>query len=477
MTDTTTDSDRSAESKSTSRRTFLKTTAGGAALATGISAGLFGSASAGIPTPQLGVDGNVIVDPQGNTVKLRGVNIADPKRINVTAPARGKNAEQVIDLLTSESQGWHPRVIRIPVQPGDIGEHPPGPVAEDDPAPPVPAFTQSQLDTYIENHLDPVVQQCKAQNVYCIVDYHRHWKGQPWAESTSGPINTALQEECLTFWETMAPHYAEEDHVLFEIYNEPTKPGMYGGRDRQWVQDLWGLWMDFAQPVVDEVRKHTNNHVIVGSPGWSQTPEGASMIKEFSGGNLSYSYHVYGGHSASRNQNWAGRAINYSGAQHAYEKVPVFVTEFGWQDNFPGYAPHRWIQGTTDQYGKPILDWLESSPGLNWTAWCADPIWLPAMFKRGFKAPDTTDSVGNPYEGDIPVHCENLPCQWTLRGGQDMGVLIKETLAKYRNDKIPAGTIDDEPTHTAIGTDTGTTETGTTTTETGTTTTETTTDG
>lgn len=113
------------------RRDFLKVTAGAGALVAGVGSGFVGGV-AGIPTPKLTVDGNLIKDPQGNTVKLRGVNIADPKRINITAPARGKTTEQVIDMLTNEKEGWYPRVIRIPVQPVDIGEHPPGPVAEEE---------------------------------------------------------------------------------------------------------------------------------------------------------------------------------------------------------------------------------------------------------------------------------------------------------------------------------------------------------
>jgi endoglucanase len=431
--------DSKSNTSSASRRDFLKATAGAGAFAAGIGSGFVGSVAAGIPTPQLTVDGNLIKDPRGNTVKLRGVNIADPKRIDITAPARGKNTKQIIDMLTNEQEGWYPRVIRIPVQPTDIGEHPPGPVAEGDPAPPVPAFDQRQLESYLTTHLDPVVEQCKEANVYCIVDYHRHWKGVQWGSMNSG-INTKLQNAVLDFWKTVAPRYGDMNHVFFEIYNEPTKPGMYGPRHRQWVHDIWNDWKEMAQPWVDEVRQHSDNLVIIGSPGWTQTPEGASMISEFNGKNLSYAYHTYPGHAANTDNSWEEQGgHDYSGMQGAYEEVPVFATEFGWQDNFPGYGYHRWIRGTTDGFGEPLLNVLESHPGIHWTAWCADPIWLPAMFKRGFESPDTTDSIGNPYEGSVPTHCENLPCDWELRGGPDMGVLIKETLAQKRNDGVPAG--------------------------------------
>ncbi|WP_226021765.1 cellulase family glycosylhydrolase [Halomicrobium salinisoli] len=438
-----------------SRRDFLKATAAAGALAAGVGSGVVGTSTAGIPTPRLSVDGNLIKDPQGEAVKLRGLNIADPKRLSVTAPARGKTPEQLIRWLTNADEGWYPRVLRVPVQPVDIGEHPPGPVAEDngdDPAPPVPAFDQDQLESYLETYLDPVVDLCAERGVYCIVDYHRHWDGVQWAESQKGPINEPLQEEVLGFWQTVAPRYADSSHVFFEIYNEPTEPGFYSSRYKNgdpapWMQDKWDLWRELAQPWVDAIREHSENLIIVGSPGWSQTPEGATIYGEFDGGNLSYAYHTYPGHAANNENTWAEQGgHDYSGVEGAFEEVPLFVTEFGWQDEFSGYDPHRWISGTTDGFGQPFVDWLESEPSLHWTAWCADPVWLPAMFERGFETGGETDAVGNPYEEEIPTHCEDLPCEWELRGNPDMGALVKETLAETRDDGIPSGEGPETPT-------------------------------
>jgi molecular chaperone GrpE (heat shock protein) len=181
-------SNQSTPGGSALRRDFLKSSAVAGALALGAGSFATGGASAGIPTPRLHRDGNLIKDPEGNTVTLRGVNIADPKRINVTSQARGMTATQVIDMLTDESDGWYNRVIRVPVQPVDIGEYEPGS------GPPVPAFNESELETYLTDHLDEVVQHCADRGVYCIIDYHRHRDVQ-WAEGQDGPVNTELQDE------------------------------------------------------------------------------------------------------------------------------------------------------------------------------------------------------------------------------------------------------------------------------------------
>lgn len=105
------------DKRAPTRRRFLQSAAATGALAAGFSAGSAGTVSAattGIPTPRLHVEGNLIKDPQGNTVTLRGLNIADPKRLNVTAPARGKAAEHVVDLLTDESQAGIPESSAYP---------------------------------------------------------------------------------------------------------------------------------------------------------------------------------------------------------------------------------------------------------------------------------------------------------------------------------------------------------------------------
>ncbi len=159
-----------------SRRDVLRAAGAGVAAA-GLGAGTVGSASAedrGISTPWLEVEGNKVLDPQGNEVILRGVNVPDPKRMDHTVPVRGKNWDHVIDLATDPDRDWYANVIRIPVHPGDIAELPPVPVADVDVHEPV-SFTEDEPVDYCGTYLDPVVEFCRERNVYCIVDYHRHW--------------------------------------------------------------------------------------------------------------------------------------------------------------------------------------------------------------------------------------------------------------------------------------------------------------
>jgi len=51
---------------------------------------------------------------------------------------------------------------------------------------------------------------------------------------------------------------------------------------------------------------------------------------------------------------------------------------------------------------------MESHDSIHWTAWCVDVWWEPAIFKTAFK--ETDEDIGNPYEGEMPVACDDRPC-------------------------------------------------------------------
>ncbi|MCU4925779.1 glycoside hydrolase family 5 protein [Halobacteria archaeon AArc-dxtr1] len=354
--------------------------------------------------PRLSVEGNRIVTDDGEDVTLRGLNVIDPKRANGSTADRGRTPTETIDLLTDASAGWHPDVIRVPVQPIDIGDHEAGQAPE-----PI-AFTAAQLESYLDEHLDPVLKQCADAGVYAIVDFHRHWPEVQWGDDEAGTINETLQAETLQFWETVAPRYAADDHVLYEVYNEPTEPGMWDSIEESWVQDVWELYLEFIQPVVDEIRTHTDTVVLVGSPGWSSSPEGA-LIEPVAGENVGYTYHAYPGHESSQQGDWEDSAINGQGVEAVYEEYPVFVTEFGWRDYDDSLE-----SGTTAEFGEPFMEWLESHDSIHWMAWVADVWWEPAMFQPGF---DGT--------------CDDPPCEWELLGRDagsevDMGEYLRQAL-------------------------------------------------
>ncbi|MFB6162328.1 MAG: glycoside hydrolase family 5 protein [Halococcoides sp.] len=383
-----------ADRSTNTRRGFLKGAA--AAGIGGLTVGGSVSAAEGDAVPWLSRHENALVDPNGAKVVLRGVNTIDPKRAG--------GIEPVIDHATDASRGWYSRVIRLPMQPGDIGGHGSGPA-------PASAFTKDQLLSYLDRYVEPAVQHARANDVYIILDYHRHWPDGPdWNNET-------LFDEVQMFWETVAPRWAESSHVLYEMFNEPTEP-IYGAIDSQGGVETWNAWREHAQPWVDTIRKNApRNLVLIGSPQWSQFTYQAPN-NEFSGDNLVYVGHIYAQESARPLSKYFGEPST---------EVPVFMTEFGWSP----WSNADYLHGTNETTGQEFMNFYDEYDTISWTAWCFDDAWAPAML-------NADGGTANKY-----------------------GQFIKDRLAAKRdadqpwNDNIIVPT--ETPTETATKTDTPTT--------------------
>ncbi|WP_235853569.1 fibronectin type III domain-containing protein [Halosimplex salinum] len=365
----------------TTRRTALKTI-GAAAAGTLVS----GRASAGVPTPRLHTDGKWIRDPQGNEVQLRGMATADPAFYRRTHP---KSFEEVLRRATDESEGWHPNVVRLP-------------------------FTQDNVDYYgidtmIEEFVRPSVDILASRDVYALVDFHLI---RPYTQDATDTYNeenddslAPIDDVMTTFWEAVAPEFADDEHVIFELFNEPTQPTMYGDDE-----GAWQAWRDAAQPWVDLVREHApETPLIIGSPRWTSVTHMAPEYP-FDGENLIYASHIYPDNGApSEFDQYYGEPAN---------DVPVVVTEFGW-DPEGGQVDN----GTTSGWGEPFSEWAESYENMGWISWCFDDSWAPTFF----------DSPG-----------DGAAEPWTLKTDDDqMGGYIKSWLDERKDDSIPASTIDD----------------------------------
>ncbi|MBK9924831.1 MAG: glycoside hydrolase family 6 protein [Anaerolineales bacterium] len=283
-----------------------------------------------ISTPWLSVSGRYIKDPQGNNVVLRGVSLVDIGEVNL---GRTRNAVQLINMATNESDGWYARVVRLPVYPNAIDSSP---------------GWLANPDAYFNNHLNPAIQNCVARQIYCIIDWHYI------SDYNNSTVDTATR----AFWNYVAPRYANTPNVIFELYNEPVNP------------DNWTTWKQWAQPWVDIIRSHApNNLILIGGPRWSQNLSSAAS-SPFVGNNLVYVAHIYPEHGGQSNwDSWFGNAAN---------SVPFFVTEWGWIQG--GATP---TSGTLSGYGIPFSNYMESK-GLSWTAWVFDQYWDPKMWDENW---------------------------------------------------------------------------------------------
>ncbi len=324
-------------------------------------------------TPWLHTDANKIKDPVGNVVVLRGVDTIDLGAVELW---RG-GAIKLIDRLTDkndsqgDSPGWYPRVIRLAIYPSD----------EEDFDSPF-TFTPGN-DTYYDSLLRPVVDHCKTKDLYVIIDWH-YVGDDTWTKVT----------QTSAFWSYMAPRFANDSHVLFELFNEPlnTSPG---DETADWLSCRTDM-----QTWIDIIRTYApHNLILVAGPSWSQAI-GPAAAYPLTGDNIVIVSHIYPGHWLSGSQSWYLNHINT-----CLTRYPVFMSEWG----FCQAASYDLLHGTITDYGQPLSDWREARK-ISSSAWITDYDWEPPMFLS----------------------------DWTLRVGEgEMGGFTKDILCEKRNNDQP----------------------------------------
>jgi endoglucanase len=163
-----------------------------------------------------------------------------------------------------------------------------------------------------------------------------------------------------TFWSNVAPQFANDSHVLFELYNEPINSGD------------WPTLRDHMQSWYDTVRRSApDNLVLVGTPSWDQEI-GETAANPVNGSNIAYVSHTYPMH-------WAWDE-HRQGIQQAAAAHPVVVTEWGYQA--PSGGMNDATGGTLSDYAEPWREFVDGL-GLSWTAWVASSTWGPPMFAFG----------------------------------------------------------------------------------------------
>lgn len=144
------------------------------------------------------------------------------------------------------------------------------------------------------------VSYAESQDMYVIIDWH--------ILSDSNP-NTYLAE-AKEFFSEMSAEYADAEHVLYEICNEPN-----GGTS-------WDEIKSYAEEVISVIRGNDENGVVlVGTPNWSQFVEEAAVDPITGYDNLMYTLHFY---AATHTDDLRSRMTAALDAG-----LPIFVSEYG----------------------------------------------------------------------------------------------------------------------------------------------------
>jgi endoglucanase len=308
--------------------------------------------------PRLTVNGPVIQDPTGTTVVLRGVAIPD---IGALASAGGGSAgitNRIDEIVGAANLAVH--VIRLPVYPRSVPNSGspyyspmPFPVGPDAPASAGTVTALSAAD-YVSTVLQPAVDYATSKNLYVIVDYHQI------DNATTGQSGA----DAVTFWTQIAPVFSNYPNVLYEAFNEPIDNKPTAG----WTT----AFQTQAQAWINAIRAGApQNLIVVGSPSWSQYPNGTTAFP-LTGGNLVFTAHIYPGNWTTPFQTRVTAAV---------ATVPVFVSEWGYDlvATMSKNDPNANLETTSETWVTDLETYVDGN-GASWTAWVADPAWGPPMF-------------------------------------------------------------------------------------------------
>ena len=142
--------------------------------------------------PLISVKGNRFVDPTGQPMLFRGVNIADPDKVD----SQGHWNKELFEKVKETGAN----VVRIPVHPA--------------------AWRGRGAKEYLAL-LDQAVEWSTDLGIYVDIDWHSI--GNLKEGVFESPIYETSLPETLNFWRTIAAHYKGNHTVaFFELFNEPT---------------------------------------------------------------------------------------------------------------------------------------------------------------------------------------------------------------------------------------------------------------
>ena len=236
-------------------------------------------AAAKTPVEQYGrlaVRKGQLVDRNGKAVQLKGVSSHGlswyPQYMN----------EQAFRTMRDK---WGVQIVRLAMYTAEYN----GYCTSD-------AANQKKLRTQIYDAVDAA----EKLGMYVIIDWHILSDGNP----------KTYQAQAKKFFRTMAKRYADADHVIYEICNEPNSG------------TSWKQIKSYAVTVIKAIRKYDKDGIVlVGTPTWSQDIDqaAASPIKGYD--NLMYTLHFY----ADTHRDWLRERLERA----LKAGLPVFVTEYG----------------------------------------------------------------------------------------------------------------------------------------------------
>ncbi len=302
----------------------------------------------------LRVLGTRVVDTNGKTVLLRGVNTA-----SLEWSANGEG--HILDTVNEAIHHWHANIVRDPLaQDRWFGVSP----------------EQHDRGLAYQKLVRQVVDTAANQGCYVLLDLHWNDAGI-WGNAIGQHVMPDMNS--VTFWRDCAREYRNQPAVLFDLYNEP--------HDVTW--DIWfkgglvtergargGKAVSYQTPgmqgLLDAIRSvGANNLVVCGGLDWAYDLSGilaGRQLHDPIGNGVIYANHTYTVKGDTMKK-WTAKM------DAAIKKIPVIVSEFG----ATGARGNRGDPGQTAlDWNNLTLDYIYAH-NLSFTAWDLHPAAGPTL--------------------------------------------------------------------------------------------------
>lgn len=288
----------------------------------------------------LSVEGNELVNAEGETVVLNGFNRTGTEWpcIHGWGFIDGPSDDAAIDLMAS----WEPNTIRVPMNQQcwlGYGET-------------TPEWTGENYRAFIEDWVTRITEA----GMYAVLDLH--WSS-PGTETAEGQQQMADADNSPDFWASVAERFKDNPAVLYDLYNEPHDISDECWRDGCTVDAGWEA--AGMQDLVDAVRSTGATQPVIVTCNWWGNGCGGYLdhMPTDPEGNLVASVHVYEQTGCNTQVCWDADVAPIAAA------VPTVFGEFG-------------DAGCNHDWSDLLIDWADAR-GIGWTAWS----WYPSCDMPG----------------------------------------------------------------------------------------------
>lgn len=274
--------------------------------------------------PPLDVQGSKIVNAKGYVVQLKGF------------ATMGAYPDITQAQIVHFKKDWNITVLRLPLLTSDcqcpraicwtIGNN-----------------TVTVNAAYI-TAADSVIKWCRDNHIYVLFDgWHEGGQGQTAANFKS----------TVAAWSIMAERYKNQDHLLWEIFNEPHGVA-------------WSAWVPMANQLIDTImsKNPVSKVVVAGTANWCQQAD--VQTAKFNYNKVIYSWHPYSTVYGSIGAATWGPKFGYIMTSGV---APIMATEWGFTS-----------ASDSANYGTQLIQYLKGL-GASWTGWIYSTDWGPPMLK------------------------------------------------------------------------------------------------